>query len=420
MKIHFSLIEKRGLAFLFSGNIISMLIASIGGLCIAQFYGPSSFGEYVVILGISTILTPFLTLGLDLEIPQISNDQEANDLAINTISRAIKIGVTFSLPLIASSLILNQSRIGDLLLSLALGFILATVLAVYAIGTQINLRLGKFRNIATRGIIQNTVLIFIQASLGLISKGYLNLVTGELLGRSLGVVSLLPKPFARLVVKNLFVRSHFRQTRKSRVNSWNVLSQLSDNITSSFLVFSFTLLFGSSVAGSIALSLKIALLPIAIFGIPLGQMILSNSSRQVRSGHTITFRQLTTTILKVILVGLVSNILIFVSAPFVAVVMGNEWYVLSDSLRILSLGITLQLLWNSFGSLYYVAKKWKEYAMLKLVNVFFLILLTAWAKILDKTVLEFLSAFLVINVLIQLFGLLKIFRYTFHKSILVK
>jgi hypothetical protein len=100
-------------------------------------------------------------------------------------------------------------------------------------------------------------------------------------------------------------------------------------------------------------------------------------------------------------------------APIFAKIMGNEWRGVSDSIRVISLGITLQLLWNSFGSLYYVAKKWKEYAILKLVNVSFLSILVLWAKISQISILEFLYFFLVINVSIQLFGLFKIFRFSF-------
>jgi len=290
MKLHFDLLEKKGLAFLFSGNFASMLVASIGGLIIAQIYGPRSYGEYVAILGIATILTPFLTLGLELEIPQIPNGQEALELAAAATSRVIKIGATASLPLFALSLVLNQSKISQLLLSLAFGFTLAAILAIFAIGTQINLRLGQFKKIATRGILQNTVLIFIQASFSLISKGYLNLVIGEFLGRFIGVIFLLPRNFVKLVLSRFGTRTDIHLSRRSRINSWNVISQLSDNITSSFLVFAFIFLFGSSVAGNIALSLKIVLLPIAIFGIPLGQMILSNSSRHVRAGNLISRR----------------------------------------------------------------------------------------------------------------------------------
>lgn len=413
MKLQFDLFENRGLAILFSGNFVSMLVASIGGLIIAQIYGPRSYGEYVAILGIATILTPFLTLGLELEIPQIPNDQDALELAAAATSRVIKIGLTASLPLFALTLILNQSKISQLLLSLALGFTLAVILAIFAIGTQINLRLGQFKKISTRGVLQNTVLILIQASLSLTSKGYLNLVIGEFLGRFIGVMFLLPRHFVKLVLSRFGARTDFQLSRRSRINSWNMISQLSDNISSSFLVFAFIFLFGSSVAGNIALSLKIVLLPIAIFGIPLGQMILSNSSRHVRVGNLISRRLIIRPTVKIGIIGCLSSILIIILTPIFAKIMGNEWRSISDSIRVMSLGITLQLLWNSFGSLYYVAKKWKEYAILKLVNVSFLSILVFWAKISQLSILEFLYIFLIINTSLQLFGLFRIFQFSF-------
>ena len=413
MKLQFDLLEKRGLAFLFSGNFGSMLIASIGGVIIAQLYGPGSYGEYVAILGIATILTPFLTLGLELEIPQIPDDQDALELAAAATSRVIKIGATASLPLFALTFMLNQSKIDQLILSLALGFTLAVILSIFAIGTQINLRLGQFKKIATRGILQNTVLILIQASFSLTSKGYLNLVIGEFLGRLIGIIFLLPRHFVKLVLSRFGTNTDIHLSRRSRINSWNVISQLSDNITSSFLVFAFIYLFGSSVAGNIALSLKIVLVPIAIFGIPLGQMILSNASRHVRAGNLISRKQIIRTTVKIGIIGASSNILVIILAPIFAKIMGNEWRGISDPIRVISLGITLQLLWNSFGSLYYVAKKWKEYAILKLVNVTFLSILVFCAQISQLSILEFLYIFLAINISIQLFGLYRIFRFSF-------
>jgi O-antigen/teichoic acid export membrane protein len=413
MKPHFDLLEKRGLAFLFSGNIVSMLVASIGGLFIAQIYGPRSYGEYVAILGIATILSPFLTLGLELEIPQISNEQEALDLAVTTASRVIRIGATASLPLFALAFVLRKSNTSHLFLSLALGFVLAIILAIFAIGAQINLRLRQFKTIATRGILQNTVLIFIQAALSLLSKSYLNLVIGESFGRFIGVIFILPRNFVKLVLNRIVSRKGIHQSRSRRINSWNLISQLSDNITSSFLVFAFIYLFGSSNAGSIALSLKIALLPIAIFGIPLGQMILSNSSQQVRTGNLISSGVISKANVKILVIGCISSMFIFILAPIFPTIMGDEWFGLADSIRIISIGLTFQLLWISFGSLYYVAKKWKEYAILKLINVSFLLILVFWAKISQTSILEFLYIYLVINISTQLYGLVRVFKFSY-------
>lgn len=412
MKNPFKLIEKKSFTQLLSGNALAMMIASAGGIFIAQIYGPDAYGEYAVILAISSITGPFLTLGRELEIPQISENEISNKLASNLVANAISLGIFLGVPLIIASLVVKNASIKFLLSSAGFGLLLAVILAVFSVATQCNIRSESYRILAVRGVFQNTSLVLSQALFSIISKSFLTLVIGEIIGRAIGSLILLPKEIRRLSFKKLSIGSTFARLRKATPNWWNLLSQLLDNFTSSFLIIALTYLYGSSSGGNIALTLKIILLPIAIFGAPLGQVILARASSRSRSGPMVSSTEFIQSIFKISALGISVTIVIYFAAPKLIMFMGSSWDDSSGYIKLLSLGIVLQLLWNSFGSLYYVAKKWRSYAFLKVINFLLLIFLVLASKVLSMEIIEFLWLSLVINSAIQIYGIFQTYKFT--------
>jgi O-antigen/teichoic acid export membrane protein len=408
----FRLTDLKNFSSLLTGNSISLLIASLGGLFIAKIYGPDSYGLYATIAAGAIALTPVLTLGFEQTLLHIVDEDDAVILSARAILRIVILGSSGALGTLTLSAIPVIKFSPKVMYSISLSFLLAIVLGLFAIGVQLNLRQKSFSKLARRGVVQNLILVSTQ---GLANPFLINssgLILGEFIGRISGIIIMFPRNY----IKNFWDNAcslRKRSNLRLKVNGWNLISQILDNFTSAFLVLSVAILFGPVSAAIISLSQKVTLLPVSIIGTAFGQLIFANGSMQIRQGIKLDRNDLKVTFFRVTSLGTLSAIATYLLLPKFEIVMGNAWNNSITYAKILCVTIVFQLLWNSFGSLYYAAGKWKNFAILKIVNVFFLLTLVVFCWILRLDVELFLYIYVVISAGIQVYGIFSIRRFFF-------
>jgi O-antigen/teichoic acid export membrane protein len=410
----FRLIDFKNFSTLLTGNFLALLIASVGGLFIAKAYGPDSFGLYATIVAGAAALTPFLTLGFEQTLLQMVDEKDVEVLSSRVILRTVILGSAGALGALSINTIAGEYFPAKVMHSISLSFLLAMVFGVFAIGVQLNLRRKRFVKLARRGVIQNLILVSTQGLANPVLSNFSGLLLGEFFGRVCGIVFIYPREYIRNFWSNVKA-SRKRNDLRLSINGWNLISTVLDNLTSAFLVLSFALLFSPVSAATISLSQKIILLPVSVIGTVFGQLIFANGSFQIRQGDKIDRDVLKTTFVRISCLGSLATVVTYLLVPTLVNLMGSVW---NDSLgyaRILCFTILLQLLWSSFGSLYYAVGKWKQFAFLKFTNILLLLILVllCWALRFETQV--FLLCYVVISALIQIFGLYSIKQFLLKK-----
>jgi O-antigen/teichoic acid export membrane protein len=258
-----------------------------------------------------------------------------------------------------------------------LSILLAALFAIHMIFQQIFLREERFNVIAMRGPIQNLGIGVYQITFGFIRSTFNGLVVGEALGR-LTSIGIYARQIKKIIGKWKKEDQTFVDVKVTRKNlySVNFISILLDSICISLPLIASGIFYGDYFSGQISMSLRIAALPSIVVGAAFSHYLLASGSTKYRE-----FGEMNTTAFYSILRRLIPIALIFCIGLFivgewlVALILGEQWKLSGDVLKMLTPMIFVGLVWAPISSLFYVNHMWVTF--LKVTALRFLLMLAA-------------------------------------------
>lgn len=316
---------RRGFLALVSGTAAGQGLAILAAPVLSRLYSPSAFGVFIFILTISGILAVVASLRLDYAIPLTSSLDEARNLTRASMWSSAIVGaltlagvVVFDGPL--------SSFAGFEFLPWGLWLpLLVTLTAVFNILSQAALRSRKYGAVARRTVIQGVGTVVGQLGAAIVSRSPGGLLSGQLLGRSLGIVAL-----AR-TSKTLLRRADEETPRATMRRYWRfpvvfAPSALINTLGASLPLLVVASRYGVHEAGLLGLTQRLAAVPAALVGVAVGQVFSAEISARIRNGQSHNRDLFLRTAYRLGVLGFVITVGLFTIAPWLLpVALGHRW-----------------------------------------------------------------------------------------------
>lgn len=377
-----SLLEKVNRKLNAQGGLLKSVGLLVGGTAGAQLlliaatpfltrlYSPSDFGilaAFVALLAFFTVVANG-RYELAIHLPEKIEDT----VAITVLAFLCLLFTTF----IASvSTILLSKPIASLLNAPQLASYLWLLpfsiffIGLYQICNAWCVRQKQYKAIASTRVIQSIVTLLIQLSTFKLSA--LGLLLGQAVGQGAGSLKL-----SLQAIRNTkeFRKVQFVQIKAvaKRYKSFPIYSTWTGLFNTASLQLAplvFLSLFGATVAGLYALTLKLVSLPISLIGQAIGSVFLSEAPKANREGR------LNTLVLqfnkKLVQLGCLPTAILIVFGPeLFAFVLGEQWYKAGEYAQWLAPWIFLQFQWTPLSNLTVVLELQKEALVSQLLTFF--------------------------------------------------
>ncbi len=377
-----SLLEKVNRKLNAQGGLLKSVGLLVGGTAGAQLlliaatpfltrlYSPSDFGilaAFVALLAFFTVVANG-RYELAIHLPEKIEDT----VAITVLAFLCLLFTTFIV--IVSTIFLSQP-IANLLNAPQLASYLWLLpfsiffIGLYQICNAWCVRQKQYKAIASTRVIQSIVTLLIQLSTFKLST--LGLLLGQAFGQGAGSLKL-----SLQAIRNTkeFRKVQFVQIKAvaKRYKSFPIYSTWTGLFNTASLQLAplvFLSLFGATVAGLYALTLKLVSLPISLIGQAIGSVFLSEAPKAHREGR------LNTLVLqfnkKLVQLGCLPTAILIVFGPeLFAFVLGEQWYKAGEYAQWLAPWIFLQFQWTPLSNLTVVLELQKEALISQLLTFF--------------------------------------------------
>jgi O-antigen/teichoic acid export membrane protein len=254
--------------------------------------------------------------------------------------------------------------------------ILVLLFSLYSIVTQIIVRERQFKNLSYRGLLQNLVTGSLQYFSGLAKPNFFSLVIGEILGRIIGLLLLVPTLISILkkACKNLRTTTTNCETKPRSPVRFILPATLLDTASTSIFVILIFQLFGGAQSGDVAMAQRIVSVPVAILGLTLGQVLLGEYSFALRTNAAFLVKRTKDLYKLLIVIGCCGCALTYFLGPFFTdLVLGNQWRGASELVRIFAFSLGVNLMWNPISSLFLAYKLWRFFLVISSLRLFLII-----------------------------------------------
>lgn len=360
----------KSIGLLVGGTAGAQLILIAATPVLTRLYSPSEFGLLAAFVSLLAFLTVVASARYELAIHLPEKIEET--VAVTVLSFICLIFTTlisiiftflFAEPL---SALLKAPELASYLwlLPLAVFFV-----GLYQICNAWCVRHKQYKAIASTRIIQSIVTLLIQFSTFKLAA--LGLLLGQAFGQGAGSVKL---SLQSIKDTNEFrsVQFHQIKTVAKRYKSFPIYSTWTGLFNTASLQLAplvFLSLFGATVAGLYALTLKLVSLPISLIGQAIGSVFLSEAPKAHREGR------LNTLVLqfnkKLVQLGCLPTAILIVFGPeLFAFVLGEQWYKAGEYAQWLAPWIFLQFQWTPLSNLTVVLELQKEALISQLLTFF--------------------------------------------------
>lgn len=263
----------RRVAVLFAGTGSSQIILVAASPLLTRVYGPSRFGEFAIYTGLLAILLPMATGRLELKLPTAEKgDLKIIVSAVGILS--IIVGAVSSLLFYCMNGwgLVQHDSVSWLSVLLFVGLLAASGEAA---GSYLAIRLGRFRVLATNGVLRSSSIVLSQVASGFSGLVGTGLVAGDVFGRSVGALRLLVQLFGR----QLTARLRFARVVKCLSDNWrfSIIAAPGGAINAAGLQAPLMLIgaiYGPAAAGQFALAQRVVGLPVRLVGQAVGQAFI--------------------------------------------------------------------------------------------------------------------------------------------------
>jgi O-antigen/teichoic acid export membrane protein len=324
----------RRLALLAGSAAIGQLAMLIATPMVTRLYGPTGFGVFVALTGLSSMLAVFSAGRYEAAIPLCRRDEDATALAWVVVLAS----AAFAL-LIAVLLWMLGRRLSDMLGLGAAGALLwwvPPILAVQGLFLAFDawaLYQRRMRQLAASKILQGLVVAFCQVAFGLLGDGdpqglLLAWIIGQLcgilpmlLGLSRAQRTLFAHPDRRLMLLVARRYRHFPMYEMWSRSVSNAAEMLPPLLTAT--------VFGAAASGLFGLAQRIVGLPIRFVGIAASQVYIAELAALGREPQEVLRKLFAETVRRLLVAGLIYLGVVVLFGPWLFMtVFGSEW---SDS-----------------------------------------------------------------------------------------
>ena len=273
----------RGVLALVSGSATGQLVALAAAPILARIYSPASFGEFSYVISLCMILVTVASLSFEAAVPLAGSTCDAQRLTRLALASA---GLT---TLVVTLLVALFSP----LITQAAGFemtpwvwwlpALLWVTSVFVVLSQAALRDRSYYPVARRTLTQNVGTSVTQVGLGTVTQSAAGLLTGQFVGRLLGIVSL------GSTVHELLSRPTEGGYRGTIKRYWRFPLVYTPSAALNVLGAQLPLIligigFGVQSAGYLGVAQRIVVIPAGLIGIAVTQVFSAEISSRLRSG----------------------------------------------------------------------------------------------------------------------------------------
>ena len=351
---------------LMTGTTIAQAIPIAISPILTRIYTPADFGILALFMSITAITGVISNAKYEQAIVLPKKDSDA----INILALGIGISIIISIILLIIVLLFNNQiveQLGNNEIKPWLYFVpISTLfLGIYNSLNFYNIRKKKFKNKSVSIVTKSSSLGITQIGLGLLSKGALGLIIGQITSYFTGNLilykALKEKKDFKADINKITIKKLAKKYKKFPMFSMPSIFLNSLNLNmASFLI---TSIFSITTLGFYALTQRIIGIPARVIGNSFSQVYFQKATEEYnKKGHT--NRVFLKTVKKLFLIGLpIFTILFFISEPIFAFVFGEEWRISGIFAKILiplalirfvssSLSITLSIHQKQQYSLY--------------------------------------------------------------------
>lgn len=314
---------------LMSGTAFAQMLTIIFAPILTRLFSPEEYGTLALFSAIIGVLTIIMTLRYEVAIVLPREDKDAANLVIlslgivATITTLLFIAIYFFGDYIA--LIIGVPNIIAWLWFVPIG---AFLLGIYNTLNYWLTRKMEYREIATSRVFQSIVMISTQISSGLLGAGTKGLIGGQLLGQFiaslfLGMRTWKDKDYILSVINKDVIKELIKKYKEFPI--YNSSQSLINSLSSNFMLFAFSAIFGVAVVGFYAMALRIIQLPAGVISNSIKQVYFQTASQIYNSGGNI-INQLIKCTFYLAIIGFIPMLLVVFYAPgLFEWALGSEW-----------------------------------------------------------------------------------------------
>ena len=314
----------RGVSVLIGGTAGAQLLSILAAPILTRLYSPDDFGMLAVFTALLTFFTVISAGRYELTIPLPDSEQDAADLTVLGFSLVLCTTIISAFIFIIwpqkIATIINTPQLANYLWIIPLGVFF---LGSYQVFNKWAVRQKQFTVIAKTRVYQSVGTLAIQ--LGGHSLGPLALMGGHATGQGIGASGLAYSALKRPELK----KSSWRNLKKQayRYKDFPIFSTWTALFNTASLQFApimFIAIFGATVTGLYALTLRMLTLPSSLIGNAVGSVFLSEAPKAKRDGN---LAELVTKLhSRLAMAGALPLVVLLLFGPdLFALVFGEEW-----------------------------------------------------------------------------------------------
>lgn len=335
------------------GQLLGVLLLPV----LTRMYGPDALGVYSILFSATLILTPIATLRLDAAVPLVVD--AASVRAIQAATVRIMAVVCLAILVCIWGLRPWFSSTTDAAIYPSVYLLPAMVFlsGLYVVQTQSLIRVNAYSNVAKRNLTNSAAMLGTQVGLGAVQPSPVSLTIGFLVGR---IVSVLQMSVA--------LRSRLASDSRARIRP--ILHRyrgfLANLTTSSFLqalggnapLLLMGIWYGSESAGYVGVAQRILMVPAALIGTSLSQVMLGEFANYKRDAKAIPTALVGSMLKRLAPIALLLIIGPLVAGPKLAeIVLGPEWVAAGEFAQLLGFVAAGSLLASPMANLLVVLER---------------------------------------------------------------
>ena len=340
----------RGVSVLIGGTAGAQLLSVLAAPILTRLYSPDDFGMLAVFTALLTFFTVISAGRYELTIPLPDSEQDAADLTVLGFSLVLCTTIISAFIFIIwpqkIATIINTPQLANYLWIIPLGVFF---LGSYQVFNKWAVRQKQFTVIAKTRVYQSVGTLAIQ--LGGHSLGSLALMGGHAIGQGIGASGLAYSALKRPELK----KSSWRNLKKQayRYKDFPIFSTWTALFNTASLQFApimFIAMFGATVTGLYALTLRMLTLPSSLIGNAVGSVFLSEAPKAKRDGN---LAELVTKLhSRLAMAGALPLVVLLLFGPdLFALVFGEEWRKAGVYSQWMAPWIYLQFQWSPLSML---------------------------------------------------------------------
>ncbi|EYB68149.1 hypothetical protein DEIPH_ctg026orf0053 [Deinococcus phoenicis] len=350
----------RSVALLAGGTAVGQAISILASPLLTRLYLPGDFGLLALYASLLSVLLPSISLQYQEAIPLPAEEEDAlHLLALSLVTLLVLSGLVGLIILLFGGPLVRWANLPALrpyLWLLPVGLIFAGTYQVMSLWV---LRQQLFPALARTRVQQGLSALVTQALLGLLHAGPWGLLTGDIVGRTSGVLSLWRSAVPRRFLHGLNVAGMVRMAvRYRRFPLVSSVSALFNGIGLHYPPIIFAALYGSQTVGWLFLTERVLGLPMNVIGNAIGNVFFGQAAQLVHQDPQALARLHASLTFKLLLLSALPTLAIMLLAPSVfALVFGESWREAGVYAQILAPAAVFRLMSSPLTSIFTVTER---------------------------------------------------------------